>query len=447
MLTLKHNNGDVSKIKISLKYIPIQMTLDPSESINNMGDLRVDLLDAANLKAADRNGKSDPFCVFELNDDKVFKSKVLKKTLHPAWNEFFETKIPSRTGADFVVKIYDWDLAGDADFLGLAKLDLSTLEPFVPITKEFKLSGKKGLEGDFGQIRLRFLFKPAYVVRSRQGSSTFSGTFAVPGKIVTGVAGAPLKVGGTVVGGIGKGASAMKRGLFGGKSKTNDIAEEEQLMEQTVSQGGGVRATGDGELQTVDSRNQPTAALNNLAEAHMDQDSNPRNSLAPSDIRHHRRSKSGTSIKSNSPSRPDTSGSGADLGVATIRLVSASGFPVKDLNMRGRIRILGTKTREILKSKSHKTSSGEVTWDENCTATCTADQQFQIYIEDDHLFKDQPLGEAVFFVDDTGSGRDTVVPVAGGQVVLRTNFKPNGTSENGVSGSPKRRGFLGKGKA
>lgn len=444
VLTLKHNNGDVSKVKISLKYIPIKMNLDPSESINNMGDLRVNLLKATNLKAADRNGKSDPFCVFELNDEKVFKSKVLKKTLDPEWNEAFDTRIPSRTAAEFIVKVYDWDLAGDADFLGQARLDLAGLEPMTRTEKTFKLSGKKWEDGDFGEIRLRFLFKAAYVIRTRQGSSTFSGTFAVPGKIVTGVAGAPLKVGGTVVGGIGKGASAVKRGLFGGKSKTNDIAEEEQVMEQAVSQGGGVRATGDGELQTVDSHNQPTVALTNVAENNMEQDANPRNSLAPNDFRHHRRSKSGASIKSNSPSRPDTSGSGADLGVATIRLVSASGFPTKDLNMRGRIRVLGGKTREILKSKSHKTSSGEVVWDETCTATCTADQQFQIYVEDDHLFKDQPLGEAIFFVDDTGSGRDTVVPVAGGQVVLKTSFRPNGTSENGAGGSPKRRGFLGK---
>ena len=417
------------------------MTLDPSESIHNMGDLRVDLLDASNLKAADRNGKSDPFCIFELNDEKVFKSKALKKTLHPTWNENFEVKVPSRTAAVFIVKIYDWDLAGDSDFLGQVKLDLTDLQPFTPATRNLKLCGKKWETGNLGEVRIRLLFKSTYVVRTRQGSSTFSGTFAVPGKIVTGVAGAPLKVGGIVGGGIGKGASAVK-GLFS-KSKPSDIVEEEQAVEQAVATGGGVKATGAGELQMVDSHNQPTASLNNLAEMNIERD-NPRNSLAPSDGRHHRRSKSGTSIKSNSPSRPDTSGSGADLGVATIRLVSANGFPSKDLNMRGRVRMLGTKTKEILKSKSHKTSNGEVTWDETCVTTCTADQQFQIYVEDDHLFKDQPLGEAVFFVDDTGSGKDTVVPVGGGNVVLKTTFRPNGTSENGASGSPKRRGFLGK---
>ena len=445
-MALRHNNGVVSKVKLSLKYIPVQMTLDPSESINNMGDLRVDVLDASNIKPADRNGKSDPFCVFELNGDKVFKSKVLKKTLNPAWNEFFETKVPSRTSAEFIVKIYDWDLAGDADFLGQARLDLGGLEPFVPKTSTFKLVGKRGEDGALGEIRLRLLFKSAYIIRSRQGSSTFSGTFATPGKIVTGVAGAPLKVGGLAASGIGRGASFLKRGLIGGKSKTNDV-EEDQATGKAVAEGGGVRATGSGELQAVDSHNQPIASVPGLADNHLEQVQTNKGSLSPADTRHHRRSKSGASIKSNSPSRPGTSGSGADLGLATIRLVSASGFSARDLNMRGRIRVIGNKTKEILKSKSHKTATGEVTWDETCTTTCPADQQFQIYLEDDHLFNGRPLGEGLFFVDDTGSGKDTIVPVGSGQVVLKTTFKANGTSENGVGGSPRRKGFLGKNKA
>lgn len=110
MLSLKDKNGEISKVKISLKYIPVLMNLDPSESINNMGTIRVDILDASNLPAVDRNGKSDPFCVFELDDKVVHKTKVQKKTLNPSWNEVLEAKIVSRTAANFVVEIFDWDL-------------------------------------------------------------------------------------------------------------------------------------------------------------------------------------------------------------------------------------------------------------------------------------------------------------------------------------------------
>jgi Ca2+-dependent lipid-binding protein len=40
-------------------------------------------------------GKSDPFAVFSLNDQKVFKSTTVKKTLNPVWNENFVTSIVS----------------------------------------------------------------------------------------------------------------------------------------------------------------------------------------------------------------------------------------------------------------------------------------------------------------------------------------------------------------
>ena len=52
------------------------MELDPSESMNNMGKLRVDVLDATDLPSADRNGYSDPYCLFELNGKDVFKTKT-----------------------------------------------------------------------------------------------------------------------------------------------------------------------------------------------------------------------------------------------------------------------------------------------------------------------------------------------------------------------------------
>lgn len=92
------------------------MKLDPSESINNMGTLRVDILDAANLPSADRNGKSDPYCVFSLDGKEVHKTKVQKKNLHPVWNEVFETKVASRTAANLTCEIFDWDIGSKVCF-------------------------------------------------------------------------------------------------------------------------------------------------------------------------------------------------------------------------------------------------------------------------------------------------------------------------------------------
>jgi len=105
VLQLKDHHGNPCKIKVSLKYIPVKMQLDPGESINNMGKLRVDVLDAKDLPAADRNGYSDPYCRFELNGKEIFKTQKQKKTLHPAWNEFFEVEVPSRVAAEFVCTV------------------------------------------------------------------------------------------------------------------------------------------------------------------------------------------------------------------------------------------------------------------------------------------------------------------------------------------------------
>ena len=51
--------------------------------------MRVDLLDGHGIRGVDRGGKSDPFVVFELNGQKVFKSQTKKKTVNPDWHEDF----------------------------------------------------------------------------------------------------------------------------------------------------------------------------------------------------------------------------------------------------------------------------------------------------------------------------------------------------------------------
>lgn len=38
-------------------------------------------------------GKSDPFAVFTLNGQRVFKSQTKKKTLNPDWNEDFTVSV------------------------------------------------------------------------------------------------------------------------------------------------------------------------------------------------------------------------------------------------------------------------------------------------------------------------------------------------------------------
>ncbi|KAH7170581.1 C2 domain-containing protein [Dactylonectria macrodidyma] len=403
-LKLKGEDGRPASVKVSLKYIPVQMQLDPSESMNNMGQLRVDVLDGVDLPAADRNGKSDPYCKFELNGQEIFKTKVQKKTLNPSWNEFFEVPVPSRTGANFRVTVYDYDFADKPDLLGGADINLESLDPFRPSETKYILDGKSG------SVRIRLLFRPDYVTRTRQGTSTFGGTFSsAPGRIVTGVAGAPLKGGVAVAGvvghGVGKGASFVRRGLFR-KKDTNDIAEEDgEFVEPSpataLASNGGLRRA---PIITTEDTDFP---LNR-----------PSTSNGHGNGIGHTRSKSigQSSIHSILPG-------GAPGGTAHFTVVGATGFPpASDLYII--ITQISPKEKSVGKTKHYKSGTGQWSFDETFKFHCSPDAQFKVEAKGEHLFgSDDELGEHVYFVDETGSGSSKDLAVGSGTVTIKSNFQ------------------------
>ncbi|ROT37420.1 tricalbin-1 [Sodiomyces alkalinus F11] len=423
-LKLRDRDGRPCCVKISLKYIPLKMKLDPSESINNMGNLRLDVLDAENLPSADRNGKSDPYCKFELNGEEVYKTKVQKKTLHPVWNEFFEIPIPSRTAANFKVVVWDYDFADKPDFLGGADINLEQLDPFKPSETRLTLDGKSG------SIRLRMLFRPAYVARTRQGTSTFSGTFAVPGRIVTGVAGAPVKA----VGVVGSGVGGIVRNIFS-RDKKDDDGTTTSYDTPTITENGHelkhsstLGPIPDGDESPVSTR--PTTA-------------NPGATNGAATLGHigHNRSRSigASSVYSTNPPSPGS-------GLATLTVVSASGYPPSS-QLYVVLSQLTPKVKTIGKTAHHKDPSGAVTFNETFKWVCTPDTQFKIVVRGDKTFRsDEEFGEGLYVVDETGAAADTEVKVGSGTVVVRSTFSPSGESSS-IHDSPKssiRRGFLSK---
>jgi hypothetical protein len=396
------------------------MDLDPSESINNMGNLRVDVLSAADLPPADRNGKSDPYAKFELNGQEVFKTKTVKKTLNPTWNEFFEIPVPSRTAAKFNCKVYDYDFADKPDFLGGADINLEQLDPFKG--KEVQLL----LDGKSGSVKLRLLFKPEYITRSRMGTGTFSGTFAVPGRIVTGVVGAPIKGVGAVGHGVGKGASFIKRGIRGKKEDDSN---------------GSVLAPSTSDLPTIvtNGPDAPAAAPGLRRSTGLTTDGEgeaaPNGQRTPRTPHGRTASSGGTSIHSMTPGGPGS-------GTATFQVISASGFPPSS-DVYVLVRQLTPKDKVIGKTKHHEAGSGRtVKFDETFKVTCSADTQFRIEAKDHHTFgSDDDLGEALYFVDESGGG-EKEIKVGAGSVIIKSSFAEVGTD------SPKssniRRSFLSK---
>ncbi|KAJ6151775.1 hypothetical protein N7470_006903 [Penicillium chermesinum] len=396
-LVLRSNSGEVSKITVSARYIPVEMKLDPRESINNMGDLRVDVLDAADLPSADRNGYSDPYCKFRIGDDHkdIFKTKVQKKTLHPAWNEFFETPIKSRIGANLHVDVYDWDFGESADFLGAAKIDLEALEPFKATEVTLPLDGKSGV------IRLKLLFKPTYVVRSRQGSSTFSGTFAVPGKVI----GAPVKGVGFLGSNVVRGASFLKHGLTRGRKDKNG--------DDTAS------------INASILEEEPRPQTGGLSPATPLQDGSPTSSPS-TPVKEHSRNRSSVSQVGD---RHSIAGGRGETGTANITIVSASDFSTS-ANVRVIVNALkSNKWKEVHKTKSHKGSGEPIQFNDSFRVPhITAETSFQVKVVDHSTFgSDDVIGESLFFVGDQGSvaDQDKSINVGSGTVVIRSSFTPS----------------------
>ncbi|KAG9088467.1 hypothetical protein FS749_002138 [Ceratobasidium sp. UAMH 11750] len=210
--TLTDQDGkNKSTVKIQAKYVPVEIKLDPRESINNMGTLRVELLDGKELAAADRSGKSDPFVVFSLNGSKVFKSEAKKKTLVPEWNQSFEVTVSSRVGADFFLEVFDWNQIETAKSLGSGTIELADLVPFETTTRFIKLSSPK--HGERGQIQIRMLFRPEIIAKARTKTSTFS----TAGRAMTQVGGLPL--------GAGRSVGRKALGLFGHRDKDESTEE------------------------------------------------------------------------------------------------------------------------------------------------------------------------------------------------------------------------------
>lgn len=417
---MKAEEGKGGWVKVSLKYIPIKMDLDPSESINNMGKLRVDVLDATDLPSADRNGKSDPFCRFMLEGEEVYKTKVQKKTLHPAWNEFFEVAIPSRTAAKLQVTVWDYDFADKPDFLGATDINLESLDPFKASEARYILDGKSGT------IRLRLLFRPDYVTRARQGTSTFatfSGTFAAPGRIVTGVAGAPLKGGVAVAGavghGVGKGATFLRRGIFGKKDADDGNGTIPEVAEVPVIANGN-DSIYNGSVRAESIRDRPMTSSGATTG--------------------HGRSKSFGSSSAHNGVAP-----GPGAGTATITVVGASGFPPSsDLYII--VTQISPKEKVVGKTKHFKSTTGEWSFDETFRFPCTPDAQFKVEAKGEHLFgSDDDLGEHVYFVDESASGTAKDLTVGSGTVVVKSTFQPAESSLTPDSPrSSMRRSFLSK---
>ncbi|XP_021235723.1 multiple C2 and transmembrane domain-containing protein 1 isoform X1 [Numida meleagris] len=108
--------------EILKRYSPMRMF----HNMKDVGFLQVKVIRAEALMAADVTGKSDPFCVVELNNDRLLTHTVYKN-LNPEWNKVFTFNIKDIHSV-LEVTVYDEDRDRSADFLGKVAIPLLSIQ-------------------------------------------------------------------------------------------------------------------------------------------------------------------------------------------------------------------------------------------------------------------------------------------------------------------------------
>ncbi|CAL1568047.1 unnamed protein product [Knipowitschia caucasica] len=90
--------------------------------MKDVGLVQVKVTRAEGLMAADVTGKSDPFCVLELNNDRL-QTHTVYKNLNPEWNKVFTFNVKDIHSV-LEVTVFDEDRDRSADFLGKVAIPL-----------------------------------------------------------------------------------------------------------------------------------------------------------------------------------------------------------------------------------------------------------------------------------------------------------------------------------
>lgn len=109
------------------------------------GILRVHFLEGQDLLSKDTymggliKGKSDPYGVIQINNQ-LFRSKIIKDSLNPRWNEVYEAIVYDGQGQVVFIELFDEDTDHD-DFLGSLTMDIDEIQKQQKVDEWFELTG------------------------------------------------------------------------------------------------------------------------------------------------------------------------------------------------------------------------------------------------------------------------------------------------------------------
>jgi Ca2+-dependent lipid-binding protein len=147
----------VGQIFLCFKHFAVDV--GQMDDIYEVGKLHIDILKGRNLPAADMNGTSDTYCICNINEEQIYKTKVMHKNLNPEWQEEFTVDLSERNTSTLELSIMDWDKIGKHELLGTASIPLHRIP--IEQVQEYILP----LEGaKKGEIHVRILFVPQRIL-------------------------------------------------------------------------------------------------------------------------------------------------------------------------------------------------------------------------------------------------------------------------------------------
>ena len=101
----------------------------PEEASGPAGALVFTLHRGKDLVAADRNGRSDPYCIVKPFTCETWRSRVVYKTLNPVWEQKheFDCHLMDVSRKPLSIRVYDFDILTLNDPIGTCRVDISAL--------------------------------------------------------------------------------------------------------------------------------------------------------------------------------------------------------------------------------------------------------------------------------------------------------------------------------
>ncbi|KAL8611006.1 hypothetical protein ACOMHN_042622 [Nucella lapillus] len=185
-------NKDGSQLQMNMQYTALPViNLEAAEVEKRRkvtevaGVVYVCIHGASNVKAADKTGASDPYCVLFCNRRRLLTTPYVPATRNPRWESWVEFFVGDFTQSTYSFFVFDWDGSStiNDDFLGVAHLSLRKEETCI-VKRPMTLGYNRPEEGftpdkSCGQITVSLLFRPVASVakseRFRDVAHSFKG--------------------------------------------------------------------------------------------------------------------------------------------------------------------------------------------------------------------------------------------------------------------------------